>query len=355
MGRSTQPGWTRQFRSAPLLIDNALMWLRDYHFDGLRLDAVHALFDSSAVHFLEQLASEVDNLSGHLGRTLVLIAESDLNDPRVVQNWDVGGYGLTAQWSDDFHHSLHACLTGERDGYYGDFGDIKQLQKALESGFVFDGQFSEYRNKFHGRPSAGVPGHKLVVCLQNHDQIGNRAQGERSSQLISQEGLLAGAAVLLTSSNVPMLFQGEEWGASTPFLYFTDHQDEKVACSVSEGRKNEFSAFGTWQGEVPDPQSPATFEKSKLNWTELSEEPHARILEWHRSLIELRRRMGGDLEVTTEAGSVVRLDRGSVRVVCDLNPQQPSVNVSLDGESILNSKVDQKQKKVEFLSASGYI
>jgi maltooligosyltrehalose trehalohydrolase len=238
--------------------DNALMWLRDYHMDGLRLDAVHALIDTSAVHFLEQLAAEVHTLEAQLGRHLVLIAESDLNDPRVVRPSEIGGYGLAAQWSDDFHHALHTVLTGERAGYYGDFGTLADLAQALTNAFVYDGRYSRFRDRRHGRPATGLSGHRFFSYLQNHDQIGNRAKGERSSHLISPGRLKIAAGLVLTSPFVPLLFQGEEWGASTPFQYFTDHEDPKLGRAVSEGRRSEFSAFAWSAEEVPDPQDPAT-------------------------------------------------------------------------------------------------
>jgi maltooligosyltrehalose trehalohydrolase len=238
--------------------DNALMWLRDYYMDGLRLDAVHALIDTSAVHFLEQLAAEVQALAAQLGRHLVLIAESDLNDPRLVRPPEVGGYGVAAQWSDDFHHALHAVLTGERAGYYEDFGTLADLAQALTCAFVYDGRYSRFRDRRHGRPATGLSGHRFFGYLQNHDQIGNRAKGERSSHLISPGRLKIAAGLVLTSPFVPLLFQGEEWGASTPFQYFTDHEDPELGRAVSEGRRSEFSAFAWSAEEVPDPQDPAT-------------------------------------------------------------------------------------------------
>ncbi|MCU1263490.1 MAG: treZ [Bryobacterales bacterium] len=330
--------------------DNALMWLRDYHFDGLRLDAIHALLDTSAVHFLEQLAVEVDRLEAELGRTLILIAESDLNDPRVVQSRDIGGYGITAQWSDDFHHALHVCLTGERRGYYSDFGTVADLAKALTKAFVYDGRYSEYRKRPHGRPPRGVPAYRLVVCLQNHDQIGNRPRGERSSHLMSAEGLLVGAAVLLTAPFVPMLFQGEEWGASTPFQFFTGHEDPNLARAVSEGRRREYSIFGWRPEEIPDPQARATFENSKLKWSEMAEGPHHNILEAHRKLIQLRRsspslndRRPARVEVED---STLRVTRGDVSLVCHFRRDQPSVTVRVNDQVVFSS-----QEEVEFVDA----
>ncbi len=269
--------------------DNALMWLRDYHCDGLRLDAIHAIIDTSAVHFLEQLAIEVENLGAHLGRHFVLIAESDLNDPCVVRPCGAGGYGMDAQWSDDFHHALHTVLTGERGGYYADFGSLATLAKALECVFVYDGGHSAFRQRRHGRPATGLSGRHFLGYLQNHDQIGNRAQGERSGQLLSLEQSQLAAVLVLTAPFVPMLFQGEEWGASTPFLYFTQHEDLQLAQAVSRGRREEFAAFGWDPAAVPDPQAPETFLRSKLDWSEPGREPHATLLAWYRALVRLRR------------------------------------------------------------------
>jgi maltooligosyltrehalose trehalohydrolase len=264
--------------------------LRDYHFDGLRLDAVHAMFDRSATHFLEQLADEVGALGRQLDRRFLLIAESDLNDPRLVRRRELGGYALDAQWSDDFHHALHALLTGERQGYYKDFGTLADLAQALRAGFVYDGRYSVYRDRRHGRAPSGLSGDRFVCCTQNHDQIGNRARGERLAHLISPGRLRIAAAVLFTSPFVPMLFQGEEWAASSPFQYFTGHPEPDLARAVSEGRKREFVEFGWDPAMIPDPQALATFVCSKLDWSEPAREPHRQILRWYRELIALRRR-----------------------------------------------------------------
>ncbi|MDQ3878846.1 MAG: malto-oligosyltrehalose trehalohydrolase [Actinomycetota bacterium] len=270
------------------LISNALMWLGDYHFDGLRLDAVHAIFDISAIHFLEELAGRVEDLARESGRKLWLIAESDLNDPRIVTPRAFGGYGIDAQWSDDFHHALHAYLTGESSGYYADFGSLGDIAAALAHAYVYDGRYSPYRGRRHGRPIGGLRGSRFLAYAQNHDQIGNRAAGERLSTLVTKEQLEIAAALVLTSPFVPMLFQGEEWGASTPFQYFTDHADPELAHAVSEGRRREFESFGWSPDDVPDPQDEKTFVRSKLDWAELVEPPHGDLLRWHRALIELR-------------------------------------------------------------------
>jgi maltooligosyltrehalose trehalohydrolase len=272
------------------VIDNALMWLRDYHADGLRLDAVHALIDDSAQHILEQLSVEVDVLATHVGKPLFLIAESDLNDPRFVRSRDAGGFGLDAAWADEWHHALHAALTAERAGYYEDFGSLHLLAKALRQAWVYDGVWSPHRARHHGRSPAGLAGHQFVVCTQNHDQVGNRALGERSSALLGDGRLRVAAALLLTSPFTPMLFQGEEWGATAPFQYFTDHRDPDLGRAVSEGRRREFASFGWPPEDVPDPQDEATFIRSKLCWDELTSPHHADLLRWHRDLIALRRR-----------------------------------------------------------------
>ena len=270
------------------VIDNALMWLKDYQFDGLRLDAVHAIFSFEAVHLLEELSHAVRALSKELARPLLLIAESDLNDPRLVHPAARGGYGLDAHWVDDFHHALHRYFTGESDGYYADFQGLRDVATALRHGYVYQGQYSAHRGRRHGRVPAGVEPHQLIVSAQNHDQIGNRAQGERLSCLLEIGPLKAVAALTLLSPFVPLLFQGEEWGASTPFLYFTDHQDAELGRLVAEGRSKEFSSF-RWAGTVPNPQDASTFERSKLDWSELFQPRHAELFEWYRLLIQLRK------------------------------------------------------------------
>ncbi len=307
-------------------IDNALMWLRDYHIDGLRLDAVHAIVDMSAVHFLEQLNAEVHQLSDGTGRQYVVIAESDLNDPRLIRPTDAGGYELDAQWSDDFHHALHSVLTDETDGYYSDFGSLADLAKTLTQGYRYAGDYSAFRGRRHGRPNPELDGKRLLGYLQNHDQIGNRALGERSAALMSTGRLMIGAAVVLTAPFVPMLFQGEEWAASTPFLYFTDHADAELGAAVSKGRREEFAAFG-WEPEsIPDPQSVDTFERSLLRWDEPTQPKHRRILDWHRSLIDLRRRYSeltngrlADVTVDFDAKACwLRYTRGRITVAFNL-------------------------------------
>jgi maltooligosyltrehalose trehalohydrolase len=298
------------------VIDNALMWLRDYGFDGLRLDAVHAIFSFDAVHVLEELATAVKELGAKLGRGFVLIAESDLNDPRLVHAPARGGYGLDAHWADDFHHAVHRFFTGETDGYYADFRGLEDMATALREGYVYQGQYSPHRGRRHGRPPAGVGAHQIVVCSQNHDQVGNRAQGERLSMLLGVPQLKAIAAITLLSPFVPLLFQGEEWGAQTPFLYFTDHENAELGRLVAEGRAREFSSF-RWQGAVPNPQELETFARSKLNWSELEEPPHAEIFEWYRQVIHLRHANRSRQERRGRTKAAVNADpkAGSLRFV----------------------------------------
>jgi maltooligosyltrehalose trehalohydrolase len=307
------------------VLDNVEMWLRDYHVDGL--DAVHAIHDESAKHLLEEMSERVDRLEAELGRTMFLIAESDLNDPRFINPRELGGYGMDAQWSDELHHALHVVLTGERRGYYADFGSYEQLARGFERSFVFAGEYSAHRERRHGRPPLpGTPGWRFLAYIQNHDQIGNRAVGERITALVSPGRAKIAAALVLCSPFVPMLFQGEEWGASTPFQYFTDHPDPALGRAVSEGRRSEFSSFGWRPEDVPDPQDVATFERSKLDWSELDREPHRSFLEWHRDLIDLRRSQPalGDGRLDRvwvrhdDEHQWFVLGRGDIVVVCNL-------------------------------------
>jgi maltooligosyltrehalose trehalohydrolase len=311
--------------------DNALMWMRDYHIDGLRIDAVHAFVDRSAIHFLEQLSTEVKALGTALGRSLVLIAESDLNDPRIVTPLEAGGLGIDAQWSDDFHHALFAVLCpNETNGYYADFGAVAQLAKALEKTFVYDGIYSAYRKRIHGKPTRALSPHRFLAYIQTHDQVGNRAVGDRISHIAGIELAKIAAAIYLLSPFVPMLFQGEEWAASSPFQYFADHDDRELAKLVSAGRKREFAAFG-WPPElIPDPESPATFEASKLKWIEVNQPEHAEMLEWYRALIHIRRSTpclnngNSDNALVTfdENKKWLRVDRGSTSLLCNLGAQE---------------------------------
>jgi maltooligosyltrehalose trehalohydrolase len=307
-------------------VDNALMWLKDYHFDGLRIDAVHALMDLSATHFLEQLAGEVREWEARLGRHLALIAESNLNDPRTVNATEVGGYGISAQWNEDFHHSLHTVLTGEKEGYYRDYGRLADLAKSLSRGFVYDGIYSVNRRRRFGRSVAHLPCSRFVGYLQNHDQVGNRALGERIGHLLPPGRLRIGAALVLCAPFIPMLFQGEEWAASSPFFYFTGFPDSDLGEAVKRGRREEFAAFGWNAAAIPDPQDERTFLRSKLDWNETARKPHSDMLEWYRALIEIRCRfpdlVDGRFNQTRVAYDEdkrwIVMERGSVVVACNL-------------------------------------
>jgi len=271
------------------LIDNALYWVTEYHLDGLRLDAIHGIFDASPTHVLQELGEAVHAQARALDRTMLVIAESDLNDHRVITELNAGGWGLDAQWSDDSHHSLHALLTGERNGYYQDFGRLQDLATAITDGFVYQGQFSQFRGRPHGTPSRSLPGERFVTCSQNHDQIGNRAHGERLSTLVPFAALKLAAGLLLCAPNVPLLFMGEEYGETAPFLYFTSHTDPALVQAVREGRRREFAQFA-WSREVPDPQDPQTFCRSLLNHSLREQNPHRALLHFYRDLIALRKR-----------------------------------------------------------------
>jgi maltooligosyltrehalose trehalohydrolase len=324
------------------IVENALMWLRDYHLDGLRLDAVHALSDERALHILEELAVAVDALRAATGRELFVVAESDLGDPRLVTSREAGGYGLDAQWNDDFHHALHALLTGERQGYYCDFGSMGALAKTLRGAFFHDGTWSTFRGRSHGRPvdRLRTPGHRFVAFLQNHDQVGNRATGDRISAKLSPDLLKVGAGLLLTSPFTPMLFMGEEWGATTPWRFFTDHQEPDLARAVSEGRRREFATHGWATKDVPDPQDPETCRRSVLDWTEPSRPEHRELLDWYRELIALRRSCPEltdarltEVDVEHDESWIV-VYRGSVRVAANLGGDPVRLP---DGELLLAS------------------
>ncbi len=277
------------------ILDNVRMWFEDYHVDALRLDAVHALVDTSPVHILEEMAIETAALSAHLGRPLTLIAESDLNDTRLVTPREGGGYGLDAQWSDDFHHAVHVALTGEISGYYADFEPLSALAKVCEKGFFHDGTWSSFRGRDHGVPvdTDHMPTWRLVVCSQNHDQVGNRARGDRPSDPapghLDDDQLACAALLTLCGPFTPMLFMGEEWAASTPFQFFTSHPEPALGRVTAEGRIEEFARMGWDPAVVPDPQDPATFERSKLDWSELEGGRHAVLLDVYRRLAALRR------------------------------------------------------------------
>ncbi len=289
-------------------LENARYWLLDFHVDGLRLDAVHAIHDESAQPFLAELAGVVRACEKQRGHPLHAIAESDANDPRLVREPARGGLGLDAVWSDDFHHAVHAALTGERDGYYADFGGVGPIAKCLADRFVYDGRHSVHRRRRHGAPARDVPTDRFVVCVQNHDQVGNRARGERLAALLPPERSRLATALLLLSPYVPLLFMGEEYGETNPFLYFVSHDDPALLEAVRSGRRREFAAFA-WTGELPDPAAPETFERSRPDPSRAEHPPHAGLLALHRTLLELRRREpalrpgGGELQVDHDPGA----------------------------------------------------
>lgn len=269
-------------------IQNALYWMEHYHIDALRLDAIHGICDMSAKHFLRELSEEAGEFSRSRNRKFYLIAESDLNDARVVGDGRSGGYGIDAQWCDDFHHSVHALLTGEDTGYYADFGKISHLIKSLREGFVYSWDYSGYRKRRHGSSSADIPAGRFVAFIQNHDQAGNRMFGERLAGLVPFEALKLAAGALLFSPYVPLLFMGEEFAAESPFLYFTDHSDPELIKAVRDGRKREFEPF-RWRQEPPDPQSIETFLQSKLKWEDRDKSRHRAMFDFYRELIKLRK------------------------------------------------------------------
>ncbi len=325
------------------ILDNAAMWLGDFHVDGLRLDAVHALRDERAVHILEDLASLADGIEAETGVPKTLIAESDLNNPRLIYRRDTNGYGLEGQWSDDFHHAVHVNLTGETAGYYADFDSLGALAKVLEHGYFHDGSYSSFRGRHHGRPIRPGLVHPaaLVVCNQNHDQIGNRAAGDRLSSSLSYGRLALAAVLTMTSPFTPMLFMGEEFGASTPWQFFTSHPEEWLAEATADGRLKEFERMGWDPALVPNPQDPETFERSKLKWEEAHDGDHARLLDLYRALANLRRSTpelaGGGFTDThvdfSEEDKWLVLSRGAVRVACNFGDR--TLTKAMDGEVLL--------------------
>jgi malto-oligosyltrehalose trehalohydrolase len=327
------------------LIGNALMWLRDYHLDGLRLDAVHALEDRRALHILEELAAEVQALAARLNRELVLVAESDANDPRLVTSREAGGYGLTAQWSDDFHHAVYAAITGERQGYYCDFGSMAALAKTYTRVFFHDGIWSAFRGRTHGRQVDvfRVPAHRFLGYLQDHEQVGNRATGDRMAANLSPDLVKVGAGLVLTGPYTPMLFMGEEWGADTPWQYFTDHTDPGLAKAVAEGRRHEFAQHGWASADVPDPQDEATFLRSKLDWAQRERDPYLGILAWYQELIALRRarpeltdpRLGRVTATFDEDARWIMIRRGRLRIAANIGSETARLALGQPGTGVL--------------------
>jgi len=324
------------------VLDNAMAWFEHFHVDGLRLDAVHALADTRALPILEELSAETEAMAAALGRPLTLIAESDLNDPRTVRPRSRHGLGMDAQWSDDLHHALHVRLTGETHGYYADFAAPDALAKTLRGAFFHDGTWSSFRERTHGRPVDvdELPGTAFLAYLQNHDQIGNRATGDRISATVPLPLQACAAALVLLGPYTPMLFMGEEWGASTPWQFFASFPDPELAEAVRTGRRREFGRHGWGESEVPDPMDPATVERSTLDWDELDDPEHLAMLDVYRSLIALRRGHPElcdpslrDLVVeSADDGSWLVMHRGCFRVACRFGDEAPPV----DGKVVLS-------------------
>jgi len=315
-------------------LQNALYWFRQYCVDALRLDAVHAICDTGPKHFLCELAERVAELSGRLGRKLYLIAESDLNDPRLIRPCEQGGHGLDAQWADEFHHASRTLLTGERGGYYEDFGELSHLAKAYRRGYVYAGEYSAHRKRCFGAPTDGCCARQFVVFTQNHDQVGNRMLGERLSTLVSFEALKLAAGAMLLAPYVPLLFMGEEYGEERPFLYFVSHGDPSLQTAVCEGRKAEFKAFA-WRGEPPDPNDEGTFCASRLDWDARNAGRHGTLLNFYRRLIALRREVPAlrrlswrEMEVSEQGDHMILLRRyyGASEVLIALNFGGPEVD-----------------------------
>ncbi len=286
------------------VVENALYWIREYHLDGLRLDATQTIHDDSPLHIVAEIQENVQRLAGELGRKVCVIAETDENDCRYLLPPTQGGFGVNAAWSDDFHHAVHACLTGEREGYYQDFGSREQIVRALNEGFAFQGEaFKFWEGRKRGTSSAGIPLPAHVICTQNHDQVGNRARGERLDALVPRGACKLAAALLLLAPETPLLFMGQEYGETAPFQFFTDYGDPVLQKAVREGRRREFEHFLAFGGEMPDPQDPQTFERSKLQWPVGSGEKnqHEDMLQWYRRLIALRREVVIPAERTCRA------------------------------------------------------
>ncbi|TAG91964.1 MAG: malto-oligosyltrehalose trehalohydrolase [Oscillatoriales cyanobacterium] len=332
-------------------IENALYWFRDYHIDGLRIDAIQAIFEVSARPFLQELSDITTDLSEKMGRELYLIAESDLNDVRVLRSKELGGFGLDAQWCDDFHHALHTLLTGENDRYYQDFGKCEHLAKSFKESFVYSGQYAPHRKRKHGNSAKAQPAHQFIVFSQTHDQIGNRILGDRLSKIVDFEGLKLAAGTVLISPYIPFLFMGEEYGEEAPFLYFVSHSDENLIEAIRKDKQQEFKIF-EGRGEFQDPQSPDSFQKCKLNWEKQTAGKHKILWEWHQHLIQLRRTIPAlkkldktNLEVSSiEAEKILFLrrwtDDNQIFCILNFNKQQVAFNTALpDGnwKKILDS------------------
>lgn len=320
-------------------VENALFFLRDYHVDALRLDAIHGIFDCGAKHILEELSERVETYSQESNRTCFLIAESDLNDVRTIRRREQGGHGIHAQWCDDFHHCVHTLLTGERKGYYCDFGEVDQLVKSLNEGFVYSWDYSRYRDKHFGSSSKGIAPHRFVSFTQNHDQVGNRLAGERLAGLVSFDALKLAAVANILSPFIPLIFMGEEYAEEAPFQYFVSHGDAGLIDAVRKGRAREFASF-QWKGEVPDPQGEETFAASKLDWTKRGEGKHAVMLSFYRELIALRGRMPAFAHSEDSGTKAVRLGETDVVVLERRHPDGTTFVVMHFGKEEVSVEAD---------------
>ena len=338
---------------------NAIMWFREYHINALRLDAVHAIYDASANPFLKELKKITEKISAEDGKNYQLIAESDLNDVKVVDEFEKGGYNHDAQWMDDFHHSVHTLITGENNGYYSDFGKLEQLVNCMNNGFVYDGIYSHHRKKLYGNSSAGIQKSKFVVCIQNHDQVGNRVEGDRLTNTVSTQKLQLAAACMFLSPYVPMLFMGEEYGEENPFLYFISHSEKNLIKAVREGRKKEFSSFD-WKGKIPDPQSEETFKKCILNLSLRSDEKKKLIFGFYKFLISLRKthpllKPGGENNFKADNNDnllTLTRQKDNITLTCYLNFSDKSFTLTKTGngkQSILLNTGKRKEDENEFL------
>jgi maltooligosyltrehalose trehalohydrolase len=323
-------------------IANALMWVEQYHIDALRLDAVHAIHDESAFPFLRELAERIGEAAETAGRRVQLFPESDLNEPRLVRPPQSGGYGHDAHWNDDFHHALHALLTGEKSGYYEDFGSIAELARVLDEGYAYARRYSPHRKRRHGDSGADLDGSRLIVAAQNHDQVGNRLMGERLTSLVGFESLKLAAGAVILSPFIPLLFMGEEWGEPAPFLYFVSHSDPGLIEAVREGRRREFAAF-QWDEEPPDPQSEMSFERSRPDSALAATGNHRVLRELYRALLSLRREVPalgtGDagtrrsVEFEKERSLVNFRKSGSSEALIAMNFSPDPVSLRLDGDA----------------------
>lgn len=321
-------------------IESALMWIHEYHVDAFRLDAVHAICDFSATPFLVEVGENIHRQSGLLNRPIYVMPESNLNDHRFVRPRIMGGFGLDAQWSDDLHHALHAVLTGEKAGVYQDFGELHHLEKALKEGFVYAGQFSQFRQRKHGNSPREMGGSQFVVCAQNHDQVGNRMKGERLAQLVSYEELKLAAGIILLSPYIPLLFMGEEYGEKAPFQFFTSHSAADIIEGTRKGRREEFRSHG-WTGDPPDPQDKATFERSRLHHQQRRLSPYRELFNFYKTLIAVRKTRPAlrnlskeQMDVSSDAGSGSLWfrrwkDSDDVMVVCQFSKDRNKITVPL--------------------------